>query len=106
MASRQRPTQYIRICLLLLVLALLLATLFLRQTVTSTEANVAEPKSLQPPPIAEIRKEARKEIRKEIIRGTVARGDTATALLSDYFSAAELHELNQQCKSVNHIGSA
>jgi len=108
MASRTRPTLCIRICLLLLVLALLFASLFLRQTVTSTEANVAAPESIQPPPLVEIHNDASKDahieapkvIRKEIIRGTVARGDTATALLSDYFSAAELHELSQQCKSV------
>ncbi|MFN2355919.1 MAG: hypothetical protein ABR512_15555, partial [Desulfopila sp.] len=76
--------------MLLLVLALLFVSLFLRQTVTSTEANVAAPESIQPPPLVEIHNDAYKDahieapkvIRKEIIRGTVARGDTATALLS------------------------
>jgi len=92
MASRRRPTPKIRLWLLLVLLVLLLVPLFLRQTVTSTEANTAAPVAPQPPPIP--------EIRKEVIKGTVAQGDTATALLSSFFSAAELHELGQQCKPV------
>ena len=92
MASRRRPTPRTRIWLLLFLLVLLLMPLFLRQTVTSTEANTAAPQVPQPAPIP--------EIRKEIISGTIAPGDTATALLSDFFSATELHELGQQCKPV------
>jgi murein DD-endopeptidase MepM/ murein hydrolase activator NlpD len=78
--------------LFLALIALLLVPLFLRQTVTSTEANTAAPEAPQPPPIP--------EIRKEIIKGTIAQGDTVTALLGDFFSAAEIHELNRQCKPV------
>ena len=92
MASRRTPSPRLRVWLLLVLLALLLVPFFLRQTVTSTEANTAAPETPQPPPIP--------EIRKEIIKGTVARGDTATALLSDFFSAAEIHELGQLCKPV------
>jgi murein DD-endopeptidase MepM/ murein hydrolase activator NlpD len=74
------------------LLIVLLLPLFLRQTVTSTEANTAAPAAPQPPPVP--------EIRKEIIQGTVAQGDTATSLLGQYFSAAEIHELGQQCQKV------
>ncbi|MGK2943597.1 MAG: peptidoglycan DD-metalloendopeptidase family protein [Desulfuromonadales bacterium] len=92
MASRRTPSPHLRVWLLLILLTLLLVPFFLRQTVTSTEANTAAPEIPLPPPIP--------EIRKEIIKGTVASGDTATALLSDFFSAAEIHELGQLCKPV------
>lgn len=55
-------------------------------------SNSAAPEALQPPPIP--------EIRKEVIKGTIAQGDTVSALLGNFFSAAEIHELNLQCKSV------
>ena len=90
--SQRRSTPRKRIWLLLALIPLLLVPLFLRHSATSTEANTAAPEAPQPPPIP--------EIRKEIIRGTVAQGDTATGLLSDFFSAAELHELGQQCKPI------
>lgn len=90
--TRLKKTPYLRIGLILGLIALALVPLFLRQTVSSTEANTAAVASPQPPPPP--------EIRKEIIKGTVASGDTATALLGTYFSAAELHELGQQCKPV------
>jgi murein DD-endopeptidase MepM/ murein hydrolase activator NlpD len=92
MISRKRSTPHMRAWLLLMLLVLLLIPLFLRQTATRTEANTAAPEAPKPPPIP--------EIRREIIKGTVAQGDTATALLSDFFSAAELQELGQQCKPV------
>jgi murein DD-endopeptidase MepM/ murein hydrolase activator NlpD len=82
----------LRIWLLLFLLVLLLVPLFLRPTVTSTEAHTTAPEPPQPPPVP--------EIRKEIIKGTIAQGDTATGLLGNFFSAAELHELGQQCKQV------
>ena len=92
MISRKRSTPHMRAWLLLMLLVLLLIPLFLRQTATRTEANTAAPETPKPPAIP--------EIRREIIKGTVAQGDTATALLSDFFSAAELQELGQQCKPV------
>ena len=92
MISRKKSTPHIRVWLLLVLLVLLLIPLFLRQTATRTEANTAAPEVPKPPPIP--------EIRREVIKGTVAQGDTATALLSDFFSAAELHELGQKCKPV------
>ena len=90
--TRRKSTPRLRIWLLLVLFTLLLVPLFLRQTVTSTEANSAAPEAPLPPPVP--------EIRKEVIQGTIAQGDTATALLGDFFSAAELHELGQQCKTV------
>lgn len=92
MAQRRRPTSKIRIGVLLFILILLLVPLFLRQAVTNTEANMTAPDVPKPPPVP--------EIRKEIIKGTVAQGDTATALLDDFFTAAELYELGQQCKEI------
>ena len=83
----------LRICLLIALFALLLVPLFLRPTVTSTEANTAAPAAPPPPPPLP-------EIRKEIVKGTIASGDTITGLLGGYFSAAEIHELSQQCKPV------
>jgi murein DD-endopeptidase MepM/ murein hydrolase activator NlpD len=84
--------------LLLAVIPLLLVPLFLSQTSTSSETNTAAseapeaPEVPKPPPIP--------EIRKEIIRGTIAQGDTVSALLGDFFSAAEIHALNSQCKPI------
>jgi murein DD-endopeptidase MepM/ murein hydrolase activator NlpD len=92
MISRKKSAPHMRVWLLLVLLVLLLIPLFLRQTATRTEANTAAPEAPKPPPIP--------EIRKEIINGTIAQGDTATALLSNFFSAAELQELSQQCKPV------
>jgi murein DD-endopeptidase MepM/ murein hydrolase activator NlpD len=92
MASRRKASPHLRVWLLLGLFALLLVPLVLRHTVTSTEANTASPESPQPPPVP--------EIRKEIIRGTIAQGDTMSALLGEYFSAAEIHELNKQCNPV------
>ncbi len=91
-SSQRRSTPHIRIWLLLVLIVLLLVPLFLRHSATSTEANTATPEVPQPPPIP--------EIRKEIIKGTIAPGDTVTALLSEFFTAAEIHELNRQCKPV------
>jgi murein DD-endopeptidase MepM/ murein hydrolase activator NlpD len=89
MARRRKKTW-----LLIVLIILLLVPLFLRPTVTSTEANTASPQVTQPtpPPVP--------EIRKEIIRGEIASGDTISGLLGEYFSAAEIHELNRQCKPV------
>ncbi len=89
--NRRKSTPRLRLWLFLVLGALLVIPLFLRQTVTSTEANMAEPAAL-PPPVP--------EIRKEIIKGTVAQGDTATGILGDYFSAGEIYELSKLCKSV------
>ncbi len=91
-AKPGRAVPGLRTWLLLSLLVLLLVPLFLRPTVTTTEANTAAPAVPQPPPVP--------EIRKEIIQGTIAQGDTATGLLGKFFSAAELHELGQQCKQV------
>lgn len=86
----------LRFWLFIALAALLLVPLFLRPTVTSTEANSAAPASPPapppPPPLP--------EIRKEIVKGTIASGDTISGLLGEYFSAAEIHALNQQCKPV------
>jgi len=93
--SHRRSTPRTRIWLLLAVIPLLLVPLFLSQTSTSTETNMVAseaPEAAKPPPIP--------EIRKEIIRGTVAKGDTVSALLGDFFSAAEIHALNSQCKPI------
>jgi murein DD-endopeptidase MepM/ murein hydrolase activator NlpD len=91
-AKPRQATPRLRILLLLILFTLLLVPLFLRSTVPSTEANTAKTSELKPPPVP--------ELRKEIITGTIAQGDTATALLGNYFSAAEIHELGQQCKPV------
>ena len=90
--TRRRSTPRLRLWLGLLLGALLIIPLFLRPTVTSTEANMSEPAMPAPPPVP--------EIRKETIKGTVVQGDTATAILGDYFSAGEIHELSRQCKPV------
>jgi len=92
MARRSKKTPPLRIWLLLVLITLLVTPLFLRPTVTNTEANTAAPVVPPPPPIP--------EIHKEIVRGTIASGDTISALLGDFFSAAEIHELNKQCKPV------
>lgn len=92
MAKRRKKKTRLRFWLILGLAVVLLVPLFLRQTVPSTEANTETVSTPQPPPLP--------EIRKEIIKGTIAQGDTATALLGNYFSAAELHELGKQCKSV------
>jgi murein DD-endopeptidase MepM/ murein hydrolase activator NlpD len=92
MTKTRKAAPRLRIWLLLLLVALLIVPLFLRQTVTSTEANMAAPETPKPPPIV--------EIHKEIINGTIASGDTASALLEDFFTPAEIHELGQQCKPI------
>ena len=92
MTRRHKKAPKLRIWLLLALITLLLVPLFLRPTVTSTEANTAAPAAPPPPPIP--------EIRKEIISGTIASGDTISGLLGGYFSAAEIHALNKQCKPV------
>ena len=93
MTRRRKKAPKLRIWLLLALITLLLVPLFLRPTVTSTEANTAAPEAAPvPPPIP--------EIRKEIISGTIASGDTISGLLGGYFSAAEIHTLNKQCKPV------
>jgi murein DD-endopeptidase MepM/ murein hydrolase activator NlpD len=91
-ARPRQATSHLRILLLLILFSLLLVPLFLRPTVTSTEAHTATEEAPKPPPVP--------ELREEIINGTIAQGDTATALLGNYFSAAEIHELGQQCKPV------
>ncbi len=91
----RRSAPRTRIWLLLVLLALLLVPLFLRHSATSTEANTAAPETPQAPQAPPV-----PEIRKEIIKGTIAQGDTATGLLSEFFSAAELLEMSQQCKPV------
>jgi murein DD-endopeptidase MepM/ murein hydrolase activator NlpD len=78
--------------ILALIALLLLVPLFLRHAITNTEAHTTAPATPQPPPVP--------EIRKEVIKGTIANGDTATALLGDFFSAAELYELGQRCKPI------
>lgn len=90
--NRRRSTPRLRLWLVLVLGTLLALPLFLRPTVTSTEANMSEPAIPQPPPVP--------EIRKEIIKGTVAQGDTATGILGDYFTAGEIYELSKLCKSV------
>lgn len=90
--NRRKKFLTIPLWLVLLVTVLLLLPLFFRQTVTVTEANISDKSPLLPPPVP--------EIHKEIIKGTVAQGDTATSILGRFFSAAEIHELNQQCKSI------
>lgn len=92
MARRRQATPRIRLWLFLALLALLLIPLFLRPPLSDTEANMAAPNTLPAPLVA--------EIRKEVIKGTIAPGDTASALLSNFFSAAEIHELNRQCQEV------
>ncbi|MEJ2490398.1 MAG: peptidoglycan DD-metalloendopeptidase family protein [Desulfuromonadales bacterium] len=88
---RRRPPR-LSILFLLLLGVLLLTPLLLRPTVPSTEAKIAEPEQPPAPPVP--------EIRREIIKGTVAQGDTATALLGDFFTPAELQQLSRQCKPV------
>jgi murein DD-endopeptidase MepM/ murein hydrolase activator NlpD len=92
MIKQRRSPSRLRIWLILAVVTLLLGSLFLRTTVTSTEATTVAPETPQPPPVP--------VIHKEIIKGTIAPGDTITGLLGDFFSAAEIHELNRQCKPV------
>ena len=86
MTRRRKKTPKLRIWLLLALITLLLVPLFLRPTVTSTEANTAAPEASPPPPRIP-------EIRKEIVNGTIASGDTISGLLGEYFSAAEIHAL-------------
>ena len=93
MTRRRKKAPKLRIWLLLALITLLLVPLFLRPTVTSTEANTAAPEAAPPPPPVP-------EIRKEIISGTIASGDTISGLLGGYFSAAEIHTLNKQCNPV------
>jgi len=90
--NRRRSTPRLRLWFVLVIVTLLVTPLFFRPTVTSTEANISEPVALPQPPVP--------EIRKEIIKGTIAQGDTATAILGDYFSAAEIYELGKLCKPV------
>ena len=90
--NRRRSTPRLRLWFVLVIVTLLVTPLFFRPTVTSTEANISEPAALPQPPAP--------EIRKEIIKGTIAQGDTATAILGDYFSASEIYELGKLCKSV------
>ncbi len=94
LTKHHRKKPRLRVWLFLALGALILLPLFLQPTLTDTEANTAAPEipQPQPPPIP--------EIRKEIIQGTIAQGDTATALLGNYFSAAEIHELSRQCREV------
>lgn len=92
LTKHHRKKPRLRVWLFLALGALILLPLFLQPTLTDTEANTAAPEIPQPPPIP--------EIRKEIIQGTIAQGDTATALLGNYFSAAEIHELSRQCREV------
>ena len=92
MTKPRRSTSRLRIWLFLVLFVLLLGSLFLRPTVTTTEANTAAMETPQPPPLP--------DIRKEIVKGTIAQGDTITALLGGFFSAAEIHELNLQSKPV------
>ncbi|MEN8687903.1 MAG: peptidoglycan DD-metalloendopeptidase family protein [Desulfuromonadales bacterium] len=90
--SRRRSTPRFRLWFVLVMVALLVTPLFFRPTITNTEANISQPAALPQPPMP--------EIRKEIIKGTIAQGDTATAILGDYFSAAEIYELGKLCKPV------
>ncbi|MGD9342895.1 MAG: peptidoglycan DD-metalloendopeptidase family protein [Desulfuromonadales bacterium] len=90
--SHRRSTPRLRLWFVLVMVALLVTPLFFRPTVTDTEANISQPAALPQPPMP--------EIRKEIIKGTIAQGDTATAILGDYFSAAEIYELGKLCKPV------
>lgn len=93
MATRRRLPPRWHTWLLCSLLVILLASLpFIQPTVTETEAHSSAPQETAQP--------AAPEIRKEIIEGTIAPGDTASALLGGLFSPAELHELGQQSKPV------
>ena len=89
--KRRRPRS-LSYCLVFVFAVCLVLPLFFRQTVPSTEANISTPSLSQRPQVP--------EVRKEIIQGEIAPGDTATAILGNFFSAAEIHELNRQCQSV------
>jgi len=93
MATRRRVPVRWRTWLLCSLLVVLFASLlFIRPTVTETEAHSSAPQEpLQP---------AAPKIRKEIIEGTIAPGDTVSALLGGLFSPAELHQLGLQSKPV------
>ena len=92
MANRRKASPRWRFWLLLSLLLLLIVPLFIRPTLTSTEAHTTAPQAPEPPPLP--------EIRKEIIEGTIAQGDTLSALLGAHCSPAELHNLGQQCKPI------
>ena len=92
MANRRKASPRWRFWLLLLLLLVLIIPLSLRPSVTSTEANTAAPAAPAPPPLP--------EIRKEVIEGTIAPGDTATALFSNFLTAADLHSLGLQSKAI------
>ncbi len=92
MTKQRRSPSRLRIWLGLATITVLLGALLLRSAVTSTEANIVALEAPQPPPVP--------EVHKKTIKGTVAPGDTITGLLGDFFSAAEIHELNRQSKPV------
>jgi murein DD-endopeptidase MepM/ murein hydrolase activator NlpD len=93
--SRRRS--HARLTILLLLLVTLIAAVFLgdsRTPFTETEAYVG-PAQIHAPPVPSM-----PETRREIIEGVVSPGDTITALLGNYFSTQEIHQLDRQSRNV------
>jgi murein DD-endopeptidase MepM/ murein hydrolase activator NlpD len=90
--NRRKAVLRPRFWLLLGLLVLLIIPLFLRPTLTTTEANTAITERSEPPPVP--------EIHRELIKGQIAPGDTLTALLGEYFNPQQIHQLNQVSKPI------
>jgi murein DD-endopeptidase MepM/ murein hydrolase activator NlpD len=89
---RKRSGNRLRYCLYF-ILAVLMALPFLfRPAVTSTEAHSSPEEAIQKPSLP--------DIPREILQGEIAQGDTLTALLGNYFTPQEIHQLGEMSKPI------
>lgn len=89
---RRRNRPRLRPWLLLVLAAVLSFALFLKPTVTPTQANTRLEVAPEPPPPP--------DIRRAIIPGKIAPGDTISALLSEFFTPQQIYQLTQESKPI------
>ena len=87
----RRPRLNPRLWLLLALVAVVLAPLFLKPSITPTEANTRLEQPAPPPP---------PEIRREVLKKEIAAGDTFSSLFDDFFTPQQIYQLTQQSKPI------
>ncbi|PLX81891.1 MAG: peptidase M23 [Desulfuromonas sp.] len=77
--------------MLLALIGVVLAPLFLKPSITPTEANTRLEEPPSPP---------QPEIHREIFKKEIAPGDTFSSLFDDFFTPQQIYQVNQQSKPI------